>query len=121
MNTILSSLLSLIAIIPPCLVFGTCCYYLTKKNAVEGILMVIGSGIGLLITLFYSAVMPLLINGRNLAYTEISQYYNLIGIISFIASICFAAGLFILVYNTVKKNNAPYNEFPKSNDYKHNE
>lgn len=116
MNSILSNLLSLISIISPCIVFGTCCYFLIKKSSVEAILITIGSGIGLLITLFYSFLMPLLISSQNLAYTEVSKYYAVVGIISFIASLCFAAGLLILVINTVKKNKIMYDQIPKSNN-----
>lgn len=116
MNSILSNLLSLISIISPCIVFGTCCYFLIKKSSVEAILMTIGSGIGLLITLFYSFLMPLLISSQNLAYTEVSKYYAVVGIISFIASLCFAAGFLILVINTVKKNKIMYDQIPKSNN-----
>jgi len=116
MNSILSTLLSLVAIISPVILFGTCCYFLAKKSAVEAILMTIGSGIGLLVTLFYSVLMPFLLRDQHLAYTEVSQYYTVIGIISFIASLCFAAGFLILVTNTVKKNTDFTDQFPKSND-----
>ncbi|ARS42527.1 hypothetical protein CA265_23850 [Sphingobacteriaceae bacterium GW460-11-11-14-LB5] len=78
--------------------------------------MAIGSGVGLLTTLFYSVLMPFLLNDRHFAYTEVAKYYNLIGIISFIGSLCFAAGLLILVYNTVKKNTVTQNQFPNSID-----
>ncbi|WP_316824331.1 hypothetical protein [Pedobacter miscanthi] len=117
MNSILSTLLSLVSIISPVIVFGTSCYFLVKKSSVEAILMTIGSGIGLLVTLFYSALMPLLISSQHLAYTEVSQYYSVIGIISFIASMCFAAGFVILIINAIKKNNVFHDQFPKSNDY----
>ena len=63
--------------------------------------------------------MPLLMAGQNLAYTEVSKYYSIVGIISFIASLCFAAGLLILVINTVKKQPVVHNQFPKSTDYNH--
>ncbi len=116
MNSILSTLLSLVSIIAPCIVFGTCCYFLSKKTAVEATLMTIGSGIGLLVTLFYSVLMPWLISGQHLAYTEVTQYYSIIVIISFIASLCFAAGFLILVINTVKKNKIANDQFPKSID-----
>jgi hypothetical protein len=116
MNSILSTLVNLISIISPVIIFGTCCYFLAKKSAVESILMTIGSGIGLLTTLFYSVLMPFLLNDRNFAYTAVSKYYTIIGIISFIASLCFAAGFLILVFNTVKKNTIFTDQFPKSND-----
>ncbi|MDQ0968288.1 flagellar biosynthesis component FlhA [Flavobacterium sp. W4I14] len=116
MNSILSTLVNLISIISPVIIFGTCCYFLTKKAAVEAVLMTIGSGIGLLTSLFYSVLMPFLINDRHFAYTEVSKYYTVIGIISFIASLCFAGGLLILIINTVKKNTTNYDQFPKSID-----
>lgn len=116
MNSILHTLINLVSIISPVIIFGTCCYFLAKKSAVEAILMTIGSGIGLLATLFYSVLVPFLVNDRHLAYTEISQYYTVIGIISFIASLCFAAGFLILIINTVKKNKVIYDQFPKSID-----
>jgi uncharacterized membrane protein YgdD (TMEM256/DUF423 family) len=116
MNSILSTLLSLVSIISHVIIFGTCGYFLSKKSVVEAILMTIGSGIGLLTALFYSVLMPFLLNDRHLAYTEVSQYYTVIGIISFIGSLCFAGGLLILIINTVKKNTTNYDQFPKNND-----
>jgi len=118
MNSILSNLLSLTSIISPCIVFGTCCFFLVKKSSVEAILMTIVSGIGLLITILYS-FLPLIISTQHLAYTEVSKYYAIVGIISLIASLCFAAGLLILVINTVKKQPVIHNQFPKSTDYNH--
>jgi Na+-transporting NADH:ubiquinone oxidoreductase subunit NqrD len=107
--------MSILSLIAPCIVFGTCCYFLAKKNVVEAILMTIGSGIGILIHLFY-ILLPLWISSRNIPYTEISKYYTLTGIIGALASLCFAAGFLILVYNTVKKNSVIHDQFPKSND-----
>jgi hypothetical protein len=60
--------------------------------------------------------MPLLMAAQHLAYTEVTKYYTIVGIISFIAGLCFAAGLLILVINTVKKNKVIYDQFPKNND-----
>lgn len=116
MDSIFTTLLSLVSIISPCIVFATSCYFLAKKSAVEAILMTIGSGIVLLTTLFNRLLVPFLINDRHLAYTEISQYYAVIGIISLVSSLCFAAGFLILVINTVKKNAVIHDQFPKSID-----
>jgi Na+-transporting NADH:ubiquinone oxidoreductase subunit NqrD len=115
MNSILSILMSVLSVIAPCIVFGTCCYFLAKKNVVEAILMTIGSGIGILIHLFY-ILLPLWISSRNIPYTEISKYYTLIGIIGALANICFAAGFLILIINTIKKNTVTHDQFPKSID-----
>jgi len=115
MNSVLSTLLSLVSIIPSVIIFGTCCYFLAKKNVIEAILMTIGSGIGILIHLFY-LLLPLWISSRNIPYTEVSKYYTLIGIIGALANICFAAGFVILIINTIKKNTVTHDQFPKSID-----
>ncbi|WP_412467173.1 hypothetical protein [Pedobacter sp. KLB.chiD] len=116
MNSILSNLLSLIPIIPPCVVFGACCFFLIKKSSVEAILMTIGSGMGLIINLLYSLLMPLLMASQNLTPTEVMKYNTVVGVISFIAGLCFAAGLLILVINNAKKSKIIPSQFPKSND-----
>ena len=107
--------MSVLSVIAPCIVFGTCCYFSAKKNVVEAILMTIGSGIGILIHLFY-ILLPLWISSRNIPYTEISKYYTLTGIIGALANICFAAGFLILIINTIKKNTVTHDQFPKSID-----
>jgi len=112
MNSILSNLLSLISIIPSGVVFGTCCFFLIKKSSVEAILMTIGSGISLLITLFYS-FLPLLMAAQNLTAVEVSKYYSFSSVIGFIAGIFFAAGFLILVISTVKKNRGISDQFRK--------
>ncbi len=118
MNSILSTLFSFVSIISPCIVFGTCCFFLIKKSSAEAILMTIGSGISLLMTILYS-VWPLIISAQHLAYTEVSQYYAIFGVISFISSVCFAAGFLILIIKTVKNQVVVHNQFPKSTDYNH--
>ncbi|QIL39917.1 hypothetical protein G7074_11965 [Pedobacter sp. HDW13] len=115
MNSILTTLLSLTSVIAPCIVFGSCCYFLSKKKVVEAVLMTIGSGIGLFTHLLYFLV-PLWTASRNIAYTEISIYYTIIGLIGTLASLCFAVGLLILIHNTVKKPNVFHDQFPMSND-----
>lgn len=115
MDSIFATMISMLSIIAPCIVFGACCYYLSKKTAVEAILMAIGSGLGLLIHVFY-LLMPFLMNSKNLPYTDVSKYYTVAGIISFITSMCFAAGFLILIINTFKKNQVVNDQSPKSID-----
>jgi Na+-transporting NADH:ubiquinone oxidoreductase subunit NqrD len=115
MNSILSTMISMVSIIAPCIVFGVCCYFLSKKTVVEAILMTTGAGMGLIIHLLYF-LMPILTSYKNMPYTEVSKYYTVIGIFNLIASLCFAIGFLILVFNTVKKSTAFNDQFPKSND-----
>ncbi|MBB6237703.1 Na+-translocating ferredoxin:NAD+ oxidoreductase RnfE subunit [Pedobacter sp. AK013] len=53
MEPIIATMISMISIIAPCIVLGACCYFLAKKVVIEAILMTIGSGMGLIIHLFY--------------------------------------------------------------------
>lgn len=78
--------------------------------------MLIGSGISILISVFYTVLMPYLMQSRNLSMTETSSYYSIAGIIGFFGGISFAAGLLILIYNTVNSltnfpDSFPPNEF----------
>ncbi|MFW0714808.1 hypothetical protein [Pedobacter sp. N23S346] len=95
---------TLINIISPLLVFITCCYYLFKQVKVDAILLFIGSGISLLLTCFYSFLMPYLARVNYLPATEVSTYYSVAGIIGFFGGICFVVGLFILINNMVNAN-----------------
>lgn len=88
---------SLINIISPLLLFITCGYYLFKQVKVDAILLFIGSGIGLLLTCFYSFLMPYLARVNYLPVGEVSTYYSIAGIIGFFGGICFAVGLFLLI------------------------
>ncbi|WP_316798963.1 hypothetical protein [Pedobacter frigidisoli] len=78
--------------------------------------MLIGSGISILISVFYTVLMPYLMQSRNLSMTETSSYYSIAGIIGFFGGISFSAGLLILIYNTVNSltnfpDSFPPNEF----------
>ncbi len=115
MDSILTTLIGMISLIASCIVFGACCYLLSKRKAVEAVLMTIGAGVDLFTRLLYFLV-PLLAGSNNIAYTEISKYYTIIGFIGTMASLCFAVGLLLLIHNTVKKNNVFHDQFPTSND-----
>ena len=101
MENISTSLVSLTNFIPPLLVFIASCYYLFNgTKTADAILLFIGSGIGLLVTVSFT-FMPRFIQSRFMPYTEASQYYALIGMLGFLGGICFAVGFFILISNLV--------------------
>lgn len=115
MNSIFATMVTIVSIIAPCIVLGACCYFLSKKNVVEAILMTIGAALGLIIQILY-LVMPIVTSYKNMPYTDISKYYTVIGIFNLIASLCFAVGFLILIINTIKKNKVINDQFPKSID-----
>ncbi|WP_156166750.1 hypothetical protein [Pedobacter sp. BMA] len=54
---------------------------------------------------------------RNLSMTATTSYYSIAGIIGFFGGISFAAGLLILVYNTVNSFKSFPDSFPP-NEFK---
>ena len=115
-NSITSMLFSLVSLISPLFVFIASCYYISKNAKVDAILLFIGSGVALLLNIFYSVVMPYLVQNNGMPVSEVTRYYSLLGVVSFIAGICFATGLFLLIYNTVNANKTTNNQFPPINN-----
>jgi len=115
-NSITSMLFSLVSLISTLFVFIASCYYISKNAKVDAILLCIGSGVALLLNIFYSVVMPYLVQNNGMPVSEVTRYYSILGVVSFIAGICFAAGLFLLIYNTVNANITTNNQFPPINN-----
>ena len=98
-----SILRSLTFIIPQLIILSACIYYLIKKTTLDGILLILGSLVGLAVTIFRIIVLPYLYQ-KNIV-DPITGGINLmtfIGAISFIGSLAFSTGLFILIYNSVR-------------------
>lgn len=114
-NSITPILFSLVSLISPLFIFIASCYYLIKQGKADAVLLFIGSGVGLLLNIFYSVLMPYLIRVGSMPVSEAARYYTFTGVISFIAGVCFATGLFILIYNTVNANKITANQFPSNN------
>lgn len=112
----MTTLYGLVSVISPFIVFIACAYYISKQVKTDSILMLIGSGMSLLLTGFYSFLMPYIIQSGRLPVTETTSFYTIAGIISFFSGICFAVGLFILISNTINSKNAS-NQFPP-NEFK---
>lgn len=110
----MSVLLSLFTAIPSILVFVACCYYIAKQSKIDAVLLFIGSGISLVLTLFFS-IMPALGGLGYISVTDMTKYYSILGVVNFISAGCFGVGLCILIYNTVNANKTYGNQFPPSN------
>ena len=95
---------SLLALAPQILIFAALIFYLNKKKGSDGILMIIGTVIGILVTVFNMFVLPYLLEMRfdrgiveNAVITTVPNFLGVIG------SILFAIGFFIMFYNLFKK------------------
>ncbi|WDF53344.1 hypothetical protein [Mucilaginibacter sp. KACC 22063] len=100
MEQFLASLVSYISLVPPFLVFVATCYYLSKKADTDSILLFVGSGIVLLVSAFF-IYMPRFMQIRAMSQQEAIYYYGIAGTINFLAGICFAVGLLLLIINKV--------------------
>lgn len=109
-------LFSLVSLISPLFVFIASCYYISKNTKIDAVLLFIGSGVALLLNIFYSVVMPYLVQNNAMPVSEVTRYYTVLGVVSFIAGLCFATGLFMLIYNTVNKKDMATHQFPINND-----
>ena len=113
----MTTLYSLVSIISPLIVFIACAYYIYKQLKADSILLFVGSGMSLLLTGFYSFLMPYLMQSRGFSVTETTSYYTIAGVISVFSGVCFAVGLFILINDTVNGNKSFPNQFPP-NEFK---
>jgi hypothetical protein len=84
---------SLIFLIPEVFIIITCFYYLSKKTSAEGILLLIGSLLAAILTIFQMMVLPFLFQKNIVAMsTGITLIYSITGIISFCSSLIFSIG-----------------------------
>lgn len=90
---------SLFNFIPHIIVLVAVIQYLNKFSGAEGVLMLIGTIIGTLISLFYSMVLPYL--GRDNGYENIQQYITIVSIVGTLGALSFAIGLLLAVQKLV--------------------
>ncbi|XLS30770.1 hypothetical protein ACJD0Z_08040 [Flavobacteriaceae bacterium M23B6Z8] len=96
---ILSGLLFLI---PQGIIIITCILYILKETSIEGILLLIGSIIAFLVSIFYQFVYPFLLSENILSSGSMLLFYA-VGAISFFGALSFAAGFFMLTRKVLKR------------------
>lgn len=82
-------------------VFGICVYFVIAKPAADSILLVIGSFIHLLTSLFYSVGVMVMSNIYGMSFYDNRFLFGIIGFISLLGTIAFTAGLIVLIINYV--------------------
>ena len=97
-----SMIWSLFGALAAIITFGICVYYVILKPGVDSILLVIGSFVHLLTTLFYSIGTRVLVNMHGADFYSNSWVFKIVGAFAFIGTLCFTAGLIILIVNHVK-------------------
>lgn len=89
--------------VPQLLIFALCIYYLVRKKSADGILLSIGSFIGLLVSFIYIFLVPFLISRNVIGFTSGRiTVFDFVAIIGVIGSLAFAVGLFLLIQDNIK-------------------
>jgi hypothetical protein len=99
---IINLLSSFITILPELAVVSLCVYYYSQRKSVDGLLMCIGSGLGLLISGFYR-LLPVINSDFYLNFTNQSLWFTIASVIGFVGSVCFAIGLGMLLLEKINK------------------
>lgn len=82
-------------------VFGACVYYVVQKQTNDSFLLAIGAFIHLLTSLFYTVGLPIFSRMGIDIYSNRS-IFSVVGFFGLVGTICFSAGLVILIINHLK-------------------
>jgi hypothetical protein len=90
-----------LTLLPEIVVVGLCIYYFSAKKTVDGLLLSIGSGIGLLLSGFFRLI-PII---DSTFYQELASnnIFTITSTVGFLSSACFAVGLGMLVMNAINR------------------
>lgn len=91
----------LLFLIPQGIIIITCILYLSKKTSIEGFLLLIGSMVALLVSIFYQFIYPFLLD-ESILSTGSTLIFYVIGGISFFGALSFAIGFFMLAKKALK-------------------
>jgi len=88
------------SIIFPLITCGICIYYVIANQNVDGFLMLGGASLHLLVSIFYSVILPIIVRTSG---TDIYSSGVLVGagLLSFFGSALFASGLIVLILKYV--------------------
>lgn len=102
-NSLLNYIPGLLFIIPQIIILVACITYIGKNKSSHAILLLIGTSINLLVTLFHTVGIPILMKvvGADL-YSGTINIFTIITPISFIGSILFAIGLLLLIKEKIR-------------------
>lgn len=99
MENIFSLFITLLTLLPDMAVLGLSIYYFFSKETVDGLLLCIGSGIGLLLAAFFSLVP--IINFELYESLAQSNIFIITSVLGFTSSACFAVGFGMLVLGII--------------------
>lgn len=95
-----SFLTLLVGLLPECVVVGFSVYYFLKKQSLDGLLLSVGSTIGVLLNLFFRIAPMIRIDWYNDMAGK--GLFLVTGVIGFVSSVCFALGLGLLIRQQIQ-------------------
>lgn len=101
MENTFSLFTTFLTLLPEIAVVSLCIYYFSTKKTVDGLLLSIGSGIGLVLSGFFRLI-PIIDSTfyQNLTSNIIFMITSIVG---FLSSACFAVGLGMLIMNIINQ------------------
>jgi hypothetical protein len=101
MGNTFSFFTTFLTLLPEIAVVGLCIYYFSAKKTVDGLLLSIGSGIGLVLSAFFRLI-PII---DSTFYQELASnnIFMITSTVGFLSSACFAVGLGMLLVNNIKQ------------------
>jgi hypothetical protein len=98
---IFSAFTSLLSMLPELAVVSLCIYYYSQRRSVDGLLMVTGSVLSILISGFYR-LFPIINMDLYMEWSA-QNLFMVTGVIGFIGSVSFAVGLGMLILEMINK------------------
>jgi len=94
-----STLSRLFMAIPQIVIVIAAFYYISKFKTTDAILILVGSLLQIILTLTNIVIIPIFLNYST---SSLGAVFTVISGLSFIGGLCFAIGLFMLIYKIIK-------------------
>lgn len=89
-------------LLPQSIIFAISVYYFIRKRSIDGVLLVIGSGLSLCILFYHLFILPY--GSFNWWLDEMISLNSLLSIISLMSSLAFVAGFLMLIVNRIEQS-----------------
>lgn len=113
-SSIIDTLLGLVGVIAQLLIFIASVYFLIKRKGTEAVLLTLGSGFGLIWSIFYRVVSYFISNG-TITMEKMQFMYSIAGFFSAIFYAIFAIGFFMLLFKLANQPKPDFSQFPPNN------
>jgi ABC-type multidrug transport system fused ATPase/permease subunit len=93
----------ILALIPEILIFIAILFFLNKEKSIHAILMIIGTSLAIILTIYSSWIIPLIISEIDSNFAFNVYQNSLLGLLSIISAFSFSIGFFLMFHKNNKK------------------